>query len=98
MGAEQRLEASALIGVQEAVQHDGVLTHVGVDVQEDLGADRADRGHHRRGYRDPVPDSVHVDQHLTGTGSVDQRPPERPDHRGSPITAATARRSGCAVR
>jgi hypothetical protein len=41
---------------------------------------------------------VYVDEHLTGTGAVDQRAPEGTDHRESPVAAATARRSGCAVR
>ena len=34
MGTEQRLEAPPLVVVGEAVEHDGVLAHVGVHVEE----------------------------------------------------------------
>ena len=41
VGAEQGLEAPPLVGVDEAVEHDGVLADVGVHVEEDLAARRA---------------------------------------------------------
>ena len=101
VGAEQRLEAPALVGVGEAVEHDGVLADVGVDVQEDLAARSAPRpasdgGRHRR----PVADAADLDDDLAGGRPVDQRPPQRADHGAPPrsAAAATARRSGWVVR
>jgi hypothetical protein len=35
VGAEQRFEAPSLLGGGEPVQHDGVLSHMGVHVQLD---------------------------------------------------------------
>ena len=75
MGTEQGLEAPPFIGVGEAVEHDGVLTHVGVHVQEDLATRRAQPGQGRRRQRRPVPDATHLDDDLARSGTVEQRAP-----------------------
>ena len=89
VGAEQGLEAAALVGVGEAVEDDGVLAHVGVDVEEHLAA-RGRRG--RPAPRSaPTPGSRPRRRRRSprrATGRSSQHPPERADHRRPPRSAA----------
>ncbi len=98
VGTEQRFEAPALVGVGEAVQHDGILADMGVHMEEHLVARGPEGGQQRGRHRCPVADAGHLDDDLAGCRAVDQHAAQGSDHRCSPVAAATARRSGCAVR
>src|SRR6185436_1307492 len=89
---EQLLEKRALAGVREAVELHGVLAHVEMGLEHDLG--RALRLLDRRGRRvQPVANAVHVEDEPLGIPG-DGRPAQARDHRAAP--AATARASGAA--
>jgi hypothetical protein len=66
MGAQQRLEASPLVGMGKAEQHDGVLAHMGMDVEEDLAPEATERGQYGGRHRGPVADPLDLDDHLAG--------------------------------
>ena len=89
--------------VGEAVEHDGVLADVGVDVQGHLRArHRPCRAEQRRRHRHPVADPADVEEHLAfgapGRGAC--RAASRSRGRASSLhrRPATARRSGSAAR
>ena len=96
MGAEQRLEAASLVGMGEAVQHDGVLADVGVDVEEHLAPGPPEGGQQRRRHRAPGSRPRPPPQISTSPRArrSTEHTPQRADHGPPPPAAATARRSG----
>ena len=97
--AEQGLETPSLVVVGEAVEDDGVLADVGVDVRTTSDPGPPARP---RGGRAPTPGSRRPRTSTTtspSAGPRHQRAAERTDHRATPRSPpATARRSGSVVR
>src|SRR5207237_5210835 len=75
----------------EAVQHDGVLTHGRVHVQEHRRTELTDDAERPRGNEDAVADPTHLDQQLAPREAIQQDAAQGPDHR--PPSAAAMRAS-----
>ena len=98
VGADQRLEAGALVAAGEAEQRLGVLADVVVGPHEDLGAHVAEPGRGERPGLHPVADAGHLDQHLAGGAALDQRAPQRSDRAHQRCPVAAARPAGASGR
>lgn len=76
MCAEEGFEAAALVGVNEPEENDRILSHVGVDVEEDVTTERTEAERGGCGHGDPIAHPTHVHQHLAVGQSSNERSPE----------------------
>jgi len=76
VGAQQGLEAHALVAAGEAVQRLGVFADVMVHVDEHLGADVSQLEGGGRGDDDAVPHAADLDHDLTADRTFEQRAAE----------------------